>query len=60
MSIEVYERQQAQLELYAKLAEAEITNGAEDKGFFEYAKKLRANLHEKIQAEKIILPHSRP
>ena len=50
MSIEVYERQQAQLELYAKLAEAEaeIANGAEGKDFFLFAKKLRVNVHGKI------------
>ncbi|NLI11211.1 type II toxin-antitoxin system Phd/YefM family antitoxin [Pelotomaculum propionicicum] len=50
MSIEVYERQQAQLELYTKLAEAEaeIANGVEGKDFFEFAKKLRANVHGRI------------
>jgi prevent-host-death family protein len=50
MSIETYERQQAQLELYAKLAEAEaeIINGAEGEDFFEFANKLRANVHGKI------------
>ncbi len=50
MSIETYERQQAQLELYAKLAEAEaeIANGAEGEDFFEFAKKLRADVHGKI------------
>ncbi len=50
MSIETYERQQAQLELYAKLAEAEaeIINGAEGEDFFEFAKKLRADVHGKI------------
>ncbi len=46
MSIEVYERQQAQLELYAKLAEAEaeIANGDEGEDFFAFAKKLRADV----------------
>ncbi len=46
MSLEVYERQQAQLELYAKLAEAEaeIANGDEGEDFFEFAKKLRADV----------------
>ena len=43
LSVEMYERQQAQLELYAKLAEAEveIASGAEGTNFFEFAKKLR-------------------
>jgi len=38
-----YERQQAQLELYAKLAEveAEIASSAEGADFFEFANKLR-------------------
>lgn len=46
MSIEVYERQQAQIELYAKLAqaEAEIADGDEGEDFFEYAKKLRSDV----------------
>jgi len=47
LSIETYERQQAQLELYAKLAEAEaeIASGAEGADFFDFAKKLRADVH---------------
>ena len=47
LSVEMYERQQAQLELYAKLveAEAEIASGAEGVDFFEFAKKLRADVH---------------
>ena len=47
MSVETYERQQAQLEIYAKLAEAEaeIAMGAEGIDFFEFANKLRANVH---------------
>jgi len=47
LSVEQYERQQAQLELYAKLAEAEaeIAAGAEGVDFFEFAKKLRADVH---------------
>ena len=47
MNIETYERQQAQLELYSKLAEAEaeIAAGAEGMDFFEFAKKLRASVH---------------
>ena len=50
LSIEMYERQQAQLELYAKLAEAEaeISSGAEGIDFFEFSKKLRADVHGKI------------
>jgi prevent-host-death family protein len=50
LSIEMYESQQAQLELYAKLAEAEaeIASGAEGVDFFEFARKLRADLHGKI------------
>ena len=46
LSVEMYEHQQAQLELYAKLAEAEteIASGAEGMDFFEFAKKLRAEL----------------
>lgn len=46
MSIEVYERQQAQLELYAKLAEAEanIANGDEGEDFFMFAKKLKESV----------------
>jgi len=47
LSVELYERQQAQIELYAKLAEAEaeIISGAEGVDFFDFAKKLRANVH---------------
>ena len=50
LSLEMYERQQAQLELYAKLAEAEaeIASGAEGADFFEFAKKLRVDIHGKI------------
>jgi prevent-host-death family protein len=50
LSLEMYERQQAQLEIYAKLAEAEaeIASGAEGMDFFEYAKKLRADVHGTI------------
>lgn len=50
MSIDTYERQQAQLELYAKLAEAEaeIAAGAEGVDFFDFAKKLRADVHGKV------------
>lgn len=50
MSIETYERQQALIELYSKLAEAEaeIANGAKGKNFFEVAKKLRSNVRGKV------------
>lgn len=50
MSIDAYERQQALIELYGKLseAEAEIANNVEGKDFFEFAKKLRANVHGKV------------
>jgi len=47
MSMEAYERQQAQLELYAKLseAEAETANGEQGVDFLSFAKKLRADIH---------------
>ena len=50
MSIDMYEHQQAQLDLYAKLAEAEaeIASGVEGADFFEFAKKLRKDVHGKI------------
>ena len=50
LSIDTYERQQAQLELYAKLAEAEaeIAAGAKGEDFFEFAKKLRSSVHGTI------------
>ena len=50
LSVEMYERLQAQLELYAKLAEAEaeIALGAEGVDFFEFAKKLRSDIHGRI------------
>ena len=50
LSIEMYERLQAQLELYAKLAEAEaeIASGTRGVDFFEFAKKLRADVHGKF------------
>ncbi|OAT86093.1 type II toxin-antitoxin system Phd/YefM family antitoxin [Desulfotomaculum copahuensis] len=50
MSIEAYERQQALIELYGKLseAEAEIAGGIAGKDFFEFAKKLRSNVHGKV------------
>jgi len=47
MSIEMYERQQARLELYGKLAEAdaEAASGAGGADFFEFANRLRAQAH---------------
>ncbi len=50
MSMETYEHQQAQLELYSKLAEAEaeIANGNTGADFAEFAKKLRVNVLGKI------------
>lgn len=50
MSIETYERQQALIELYGKLAEAEveIANGAAGEDFYEVAKKLRASVRGKV------------
>ncbi|MDD2556041.1 MAG: type II toxin-antitoxin system Phd/YefM family antitoxin [Syntrophaceticus sp.] len=50
MSIETFERQQALLELYEKLveAEAEIVNGAVGEDFFDVAKKLRVKVHGKL------------
>jgi len=50
LSIEMYERQQAQLDLYAKLAEAEAetSQGSEGVDFFEFAKKLRAVVNGRV------------
>jgi len=50
MSIEMYERQHAQLDLYSKLAEvdAEIAAGVDGADFFEFAKKVRADAHGRI------------
>ena len=50
LSIEMYERQQTQIELYARLAEAEaeIASGAEGVDFFKFAKKLRSDVHGTI------------
>ncbi len=47
MSIESYERQQALLELYSKLfeAEVEIKNDVKGEDFFEVAKQLRNSVH---------------
>jgi len=50
LSIEMFERQQAQLELYGKLAEAETETvaGADGVDFFEFARKLRADVHGRV------------
>ena len=50
MSIDMYERQQAQLDLYGKLAEAEAeaVAGSESVDFFEFAKKLKVDANGKI------------
>jgi prevent-host-death family protein len=47
MSIDMYERREAQLELYAKLAEAEADAAKGETGadFAQFAKKLRDNVH---------------
>jgi len=43
LSIDMFERQQAQLDLYARLAEAEaeIVTGSDGVNFFEFTKKQR-------------------
>lgn len=50
MSVETYERQQALIRLYAKLAEAEeeIANGAGGEDFFEVARQLRNSVHGQV------------
>ena len=50
MSIETYERQQAQLALYEKLADAELEIAAEAKSadFFAFAEELRTKVHGKV------------
>jgi len=50
LSIEMFERQQAQLELYAKLAEAEaeIAAGAEGVDFFVFSRRLREEVHGRV------------
>ena len=50
MSIELFEKKESQLELYAKLAEAEaeIANGAEPMNFRHCASKLKKKLEESI------------
>ena len=50
MSMEVFEQQQALINLYVKLseAEAEIVNGDSGEDFFEVARKLRTSVHGKV------------
>ena len=50
MSIEMYEQQQSQLDLYSKLAEseAEASVSADSADFFEFAKKMRDNINGKV------------
>lgn len=50
LSMEEYERQQALIELYGKLAvaEQEITSGAEGKDFLTVARELRERVHGKL------------
>jgi prevent-host-death family protein len=47
MSVDMYERREAQLELYAKLAEAEadVAKGETGTDFAQFAKKLRDSVH---------------
>jgi len=50
MSMETYELQQARIDLYAKLAEAEaeIASGAEGVDFKDFAIKLRGHVHGQV------------
>lgn len=50
MSIDVFEKLQSQIELYGKLAEAEIEieRGAKGADFMEFAKDLRKEIHGNI------------
>jgi len=50
MSIDMYERQQAQLDLYVKLAEAEaeVISGSGGADYFELLKKLRADADGRV------------
>jgi len=50
LSVDMYERQQAQLELYSKLAEAEseIAAGSGGVDFAEFVKKLRVEVNGKV------------
>jgi prevent-host-death family protein len=47
MSVEMYERREAQIDLYAKLAEAEAEAASGDRGvdFDAFAQKLRNKVH---------------
>lgn len=49
-NLEDYERQQAVIDLYTKLAvaEQEIAVGAEGKDFLSFAEKLRGNIHGSV------------
>lgn len=50
LSIEEYERQQALIDLYGKLAvaEQEIASGAEGEDFLAFAERMRGNLHGNV------------
>lgn len=50
VSIEEYERQQALIDLYGKLAiaEREIASGAEGADFADFAKRMRERVHGKL------------
>ena len=50
VSIEEYERQQALIDLYGKLAiaEQEIASGAEGADFADFAKRMRERVHGKL------------
>lgn len=50
MSIDLFEQQQAQIEIYGKLAEAEseIENGAKGADFMKFAKDLRKEIHGNV------------
>ncbi len=50
MSIDLFEKQQAQIELYGKLAEAEseIENGVKGADLMEFAKDLRKEIHGNV------------
>jgi len=50
MSIDMFERQQAQLDLYSKLAEAEaeVVSGSEGTGFFELVKRMRVDANGRV------------
>ncbi|MDR2570336.1 MAG: type II toxin-antitoxin system Phd/YefM family antitoxin [Oscillospiraceae bacterium] len=50
LSIDMFERQQAQLDLYGKLAEAEAetNSGSQGLDFFEFIKKLRVEANARV------------